>query len=126
MSSSFIPPCSPNVISRVCFIHYVMFLDSFPFTQCFPFIREVLKGSWDLRLSLNFVLNSGNALSLVANDADCLSPDRSHAHGHVRELLVNIVHTLVVDLVILCNDVLEEENMQLIAFGLMSLCLGLR
>ena len=64
------------------------------------------------------------ALSPVASDADCLSSDRSHEHGHVGELLVNIVHTLVVDHAILFNDALEEVVMQLIAFRLMSLRLG--
>ena len=36
------------------------------------------EGLWDLCLSLDFVLDSGNALSPVASDADCLSADRSH------------------------------------------------
>ena len=60
----------------------------------------------------------------VASDADCLSADRSHVHGHVVELLVNTVHTLVVKHAILFNNVLEEVIMQLTVYGLMSLRFG--
>ena len=49
-----------------------------------------------------------SSFAFVASDVDCLSADRSHVHGHVGELLVNIVHTLVVDHTIRFNDVLEK------------------
>ena len=63
-------------------------------------------------------------MSPVASDADCLSADRSQVHGHVGELLVNIVPTVVVDHATLFNDAFEEVILQLVAFGLMSLRLG--
>ena len=86
------------LFSWIVFLSLSVFLDS-----------RSADGFWDLCLSLNFVLDSGNALSPVASDADCLSADRSHVHGHVGELLVDIVHTLVVDHAILFNDVLEDS-----------------
>ena len=89
------------------------------------------EGLWDLCLSLDFVLDSGNALTPVASDADCLSADRSHVHGHVvEELLVNTVHTLVEDHEILIDNVLEEVINHAthslwadeLAFGFLFLC----
>ena len=91
--------------SRELLHSFCYFLGLSSFHSVFSLIREVLNGFWDLCLSLNFVLDSGNAMSPVASDADCPSADRSHVHGHVGELLVNIVHTLVVDHAILFNDV---------------------
>ena len=126
ISSSFIPHCSLNVISRV--VSFLMLLSSIVFLsiQSFPSIHEVLKGFRDHCSSLNFVLDSGNASSPVTLDADCLSADRSHVHGHVRELLVHLVRTFVGDRVIICNKVHDEVILQLIADGLTSLRLGSR
>ena len=109
ISSSFIPHCSLNVISGVVFF---MLLSSIVFLsiQSFHSIHEVLKGFRDLCSSLNFVLDSGNASSPVTLDADCLSADRSHVHGHVRELLVHLVRTFSGDRVIICNKVHAESS----------------
>ena len=89
----------------------------------FSLIREVLNGFWDLCLSLNFVLDSGNALSPVASDADCPSADRSHVHDHEGTLLVDIVHTLVVDHAILFNMYLKTHSFWAdeLAFGFLFL-----
>ena len=79
-------------------------------------IHEVILGFRDLSPSLDFILDSGNSLSLLTLDADCLSADRSHVHGPVEELLVHLVHAIAGDRVTLFNNLLEEVILQLVAF----------
>ena len=62
-------------------VRYVVFLDTFPFTQYFALIREVLMGLSDLCFSFDFILESRDIMSLVALNADCLSAVRAHAHS---------------------------------------------
>ena len=107
ISSSFIPPCSPRVIPRA--VSFIMLLSSIVSTQCFCLDSQRAEGLSKLCPS---------ALSLVTLDADCLSADRSHVHGHVEELLVHLVHTFAGDR--------EEVILQLVAFGLMSVSFGSR
>ena len=70
----------------------------------------------DLCFSFDFILDSRNALSLVAFNPDCLSAVRSHVHSHVEVIHVIFVHTFNGDRANLDNGGLQEVVLKLVLF----------
>ena len=92
VSSSFIPPCSLCVASRVA--SFVMLCSWIHFLSLICCLdsrgAEGLLGSL---FSFDFIFDSRNMLSLVELNTDCLSTVRSHVHNHEAIISVLFVHT---------------------------------
>ena len=84
-----------------------------------------MKGGFqDLCHSLDFNLDSGNALSLVTLDADCLSADRSHVNSLVEDLLAHVVQSFAGDHVISLQRCAGRSNPATRSFWAAELAFG--